>query len=213
MPDLTNAKGQHTGAVLGFLHILFKILDEEQADYLTVAFDVHAPTFRHEAYEAYKGTRKSMPEELREQVPLMKEVLRAMGIATCEGGHGCVSGLRRQRPAADRHRPDPYPDPQDPAGTDDSRRFLRGRCQAGIRGHAGPVHRCESPDGRYVRQYPGRSQGGRKDSHPADPGIRLRGRRIRQPGQDHKTGPEKESDRERGQGPDEPVPCHHKDGL
>ena len=84
MPDLTNAKGQHTGAVLGFLHILFKILDEEQADYLTVAFDVHAPTFRHEAYEAYKGTRKSMPEELREQVPLMKEVLRAMGIATCE---------------------------------------------------------------------------------------------------------------------------------
>ena len=52
MPDLTNAKGQHTGAVLGFLNILFKILDEEQADYLTVAFDVHAPTFRHEAYEA-----------------------------------------------------------------------------------------------------------------------------------------------------------------
>ena len=84
MPDLTNAKGQHTGAVLGFLNILFKILDEEQADYLTVAFDVHAPTFRHEAYEAYKGTRKSMPEELREQVPLMKEVLGAMGISTCE---------------------------------------------------------------------------------------------------------------------------------
>ena len=80
MPDLTNAAGLHTGAVFGFLNILFKILDEEKADYLTVAFDVHAPTFRHEAYKEYKGTRKPMPEELREQVPLMKKVLQAMGV-------------------------------------------------------------------------------------------------------------------------------------
>ena len=80
MPDLTNAAGLHTGAVYGFLNILFKILDEEKADYLTVAFDVHAPTFRHEIYKEYKGTRKSMPEELREQVPLVKKVLRSMGV-------------------------------------------------------------------------------------------------------------------------------------
>ena len=80
MPDLTNAAGLHTGAVFGFLNILFRILDEEKADYLTVAFDVHAPTFRHEAYPAYKGTRKSMPDELREQVPLIKKVLRSMGV-------------------------------------------------------------------------------------------------------------------------------------
>ena len=80
MPDLTNAAGLHTGAVYGFLNILFKILDEEKADYLTVAFDVHAPTFRHEIYKEYKGTRKSMPEELREQVPLMQEMLRAMRV-------------------------------------------------------------------------------------------------------------------------------------
>ena len=80
MPDLTNAAGMHTGAVFGFLNILFKILDEEKADYLTVAFDVHAPTFRHEAYPAYKGTRKAMPDELREQVPLVKKVLRSMGV-------------------------------------------------------------------------------------------------------------------------------------
>ena len=80
MPDLTNAAGLHTGAVYGFLNILFKILDEEKADYLTVAFDVHAPTFRHEMYKEYKGTRKAMPEELREQVPLVKKVLRAMGV-------------------------------------------------------------------------------------------------------------------------------------
>ena len=80
MPDLTNAKGMHTGAVYGFLNILFSQLDELKPDYLTVAFDVHAPTFRHEAYAEYKGTRKAMPEELREQVPLMKKMLTAMGI-------------------------------------------------------------------------------------------------------------------------------------
>ena len=80
MPDLTNAKGLHTGAVYGFLNILFSQLDELKPDYLTVAFDVHAPTFRHEKYADYKGTRKSMPEELREQVPLMKKMLSAMGI-------------------------------------------------------------------------------------------------------------------------------------
>ncbi len=80
MPDLTNAKGLHTGAVYGFLNILFSQLDELKPDYLTVAFDVHAPTFRHDAYAEYKGTRKGMPEELREQVPLMKKMLTAMGI-------------------------------------------------------------------------------------------------------------------------------------
>ena len=80
MPDLTNAAGVHTGAVYGFLKILFKILEEEQASYLTVAFDVHAPTFRHEMYKEYKGNRKPMPPELREQVPLIKKVLTAMGI-------------------------------------------------------------------------------------------------------------------------------------
>ena len=84
IPDLTNSEGTHTNAVYGFLNILFKILDEEKPDYLTVAFDVHAPTFRHEMYEDYKGTRKPMAPELREQVPLMKEVLQAMGIVTVE---------------------------------------------------------------------------------------------------------------------------------
>ncbi len=84
VPDLSNAQGLHTNAVYGFLNILFKILEEEKPDYLAVAFDVHAPTFRHEMYEAYKGTRKAMPEELREQVPVMKDVLKAMGIVTVE---------------------------------------------------------------------------------------------------------------------------------
>ena len=80
LPDLTNSEGKHTGAVYGFLNILFRILEEEHPEYLAVAFDLHAPTFRHKIYEAYKGTRKGMPEELREQVPLMKEMLSAMGV-------------------------------------------------------------------------------------------------------------------------------------
>ena len=84
MPDLVNSTGVHTGAVYGFLKILFKILEEENAQYLTVAFDVHEPTFRHKVYDAYKGTRHPMPEELRQQVPLIKKVLQAMGIVTCE---------------------------------------------------------------------------------------------------------------------------------
>ena len=80
IPELTNSEGLHTNAVYGFLNILFKILDEEKAQYLAVAFDLKAPTFRHKMYAEYKGTRKAMPEELREQVPVMKEVLSAMGV-------------------------------------------------------------------------------------------------------------------------------------
>lgn len=84
VPDLTNSEGMHTNAVYGFLNILFKILDEEQPEYLTVTFDVHAPTFRHKMYADYKGTRKPMAEELRQQVPLIKEVLTAMDIEIIE---------------------------------------------------------------------------------------------------------------------------------
>ena len=84
IPDLSNSEGMHTNAIYGFLNILFKILDEEQPDYLTVAFDVHAPTFRHQMYAEYKGTRKPMAAELREQVPVMKEMLQAMGIVIVE---------------------------------------------------------------------------------------------------------------------------------
>lgn len=82
VPDLTNASGVHTGAVYGFLNIFFKLLDEEKPDYVVVAFDEHAPTFRHKIFAEYKGTRKPMPEELKSQVPLLRRVLDAMGVAT-----------------------------------------------------------------------------------------------------------------------------------
>lgn len=84
IPELTNSEGIHTNAVYGFLNIMFKVLEEEKADYCIVAFDLHHPTFRHKMYAEYKGTRKPMPEELREQVPLMKEILKSMNISIAE---------------------------------------------------------------------------------------------------------------------------------
>ena len=84
VPLLTNKEGKYTNGVYGFLNILFKLLDEEHPNYLAVAFDLHAPTFRHKTFDGYKGTRKGMPEELREQMPLLKEVLEAMHIPIFE---------------------------------------------------------------------------------------------------------------------------------
>ncbi|MDD7113864.1 MAG: DNA polymerase I [Lachnospiraceae bacterium] len=80
LPVLSNTEGVHTNAVLGFLNIMFRYMEEEKPTYLLAAFDRKEPTFRHVKYKEYKGTRKPMPEELREQVPLMKEVLSAMEI-------------------------------------------------------------------------------------------------------------------------------------
>ena len=80
LPDMTNSQGLHTNAVLGFLNIMFKFLEEENPTHLAVAFDLKAPTFRHKMFADYKGTRKGMPDELREQVPVIREVLQAMNI-------------------------------------------------------------------------------------------------------------------------------------
>ena len=80
LPDLTNSAGEHTGAIYGFLNMMFKMIDDEKPSHIMVAFDLHAPTFRHKMYEAYKGTRKPMADELKEQVPRIQEMLKAMGI-------------------------------------------------------------------------------------------------------------------------------------
>lgn len=84
LPDMENSSGQHTNAILGFINILMKIVEEETPDYITVAFDRKEPTFRHKMYKEYKGNRKPMPEELAEQLPKMKEVLQAMKIPFVE---------------------------------------------------------------------------------------------------------------------------------
>lgn len=84
---LTNSEGLYTNAIYGFVNILLKYTQEEKPDYICVAFDVAAPTFRHEKYDKYKAQRKKMPEELAVQMPVLKEVLSAMNInmLTCEG--------------------------------------------------------------------------------------------------------------------------------
>lgn len=86
VPELTNAEGLHTNGIYGFLNILFKILEEEKPGYLCVAFDVKEPTFRHKMYAEYKGTRKPMPQELREQVGVLQDVLAAMQITVVKKG-------------------------------------------------------------------------------------------------------------------------------
>ncbi len=84
MNVFTTKDGQPTNGIFGFVKLLFKIIEDEGPRYLAVAFDVHAPTFRHAMYGGYKGTRKPMPEELSVQVPVLKELLHAMKIKTVE---------------------------------------------------------------------------------------------------------------------------------
>lgn len=84
IPDMTTNDGRHTNAIYGFLNIILKVIEEEQATHICVAFDLKKKTFRHEMYEAYKGTRKGMPEELHEQMPRIKKILQAMHIRIVE---------------------------------------------------------------------------------------------------------------------------------
>ena len=84
---LTNRDGLYTHAIYGFLNILERMEKEEQPEAVCVAFDLHGPTFRHLQYDGYKATRHGMPEELAQQMPVMKDVLRAMNIPIyeCQG--------------------------------------------------------------------------------------------------------------------------------
>ena len=81
---LMTKDGRYTNAVYGFLAIMFKVLDDLKPEYMAVAFDLKAPTARHKLYEGYKATRKGMPNELAEQMPIIKEILQAMNITIIE---------------------------------------------------------------------------------------------------------------------------------
>ena len=81
---LTTKDGKYTNAIYGFLAILFKILEDIQPQYIAVAFDLKAPTQRHKMYSEYKANRKGMPDELAEQMPIIKEILTAMNIDIVE---------------------------------------------------------------------------------------------------------------------------------
>ncbi len=81
VPELTNSEGIHTNAVYGFVNMMLRAIEDEKADHIVVAFDLKEPTFRHKMFDEYKGTRKPMPDDLHEQVPIMKELLKAMNIS------------------------------------------------------------------------------------------------------------------------------------
>ena len=76
---LTTKDGRYTNAIFGFLNILLSLLKECEPDEVAVAFDLKAPTFRHKMYDGYKATRHGMPEELAQQMPVLKDVLDALG--------------------------------------------------------------------------------------------------------------------------------------
>lgn len=80
LPLLTSKAGFHTNACLGFLNIFYKVVNEEEPDYIVLALDENKPTFRHDLYKEYKGQRKPLPAELKEQVPYIKEMIAAMNI-------------------------------------------------------------------------------------------------------------------------------------
>lgn len=80
MPNLSNSEGLFTGAIYGFSNMLFKMIDEIEPDYIVATFDRSKPTFRHESFEEYKAGRKTMPDELRMQFPIVKDMLNKMAI-------------------------------------------------------------------------------------------------------------------------------------
>lgn len=84
LPPFTNREGLHTNAILGFCNILFKLIEQENPEYIIVAFDTKAPTYRHQIYHDYKGTRQKSPDEFNQQIPMLKEVIKAMGIEIYE---------------------------------------------------------------------------------------------------------------------------------
>ena len=81
---LSNSKGQYTNAILGFINIYLKTIEEVQPDHVAIAFDLPAPTFRHKAYSEYKAQRKGMPDELAMQMQPLKELLTYLGITIVE---------------------------------------------------------------------------------------------------------------------------------
>ena len=84
LPPLNNSKGEPVNAVYGFTTMLIKAIGDYKPDYIAVAFDMHAPTFRHKIYSEYKAGRKKMPDDLASQLPILKEMLRLMGICILE---------------------------------------------------------------------------------------------------------------------------------
>ena len=111
---LTTKDGRYTNAIYGFLNILLSLLKECDPDEVAVAFDLRAPTFRHKMYDGYKATRHGMPEELAQQMPVLKELLADLGYRAVLPGHRRprqpAAGEREHHRTAGRHRHGPEQD-------------------------------------------------------------------------------------------------------
>lgn len=178
---LSTKDGQYTNALVGFLNILQKLQDMAQPDHVAVAFDLSAPTFRHEKYAAYKAGRKGMPEELRQQIPVLKQLLPLMGYtlveregyeaddilgtladaAAKEGDCFLATGDRDSLQLVGEHVTVLLAATK--MGRPETTVYDPRRHPGKIRPDAGSAHRSESPDGRHQRQHPGRAGGGGKN--------------------------------------------------
>ena len=190
---LTTRDGLYTNAIYGFLNILEKERSEEKPDALCVAFDLHAPTFRHLRYDGYKATRHPMPEELAMQMPVMKQVLAAMNIPVyaCEGweaddvlgtvgrlceeaGWDCaiLTGDRDSLQLVDEHVSVRLVRTQ--GGQTRTERYT----PDGIRAGAEAPHRSEGSRGRQLGQYPGCSGRRAEDGKRPAEALRYARRRL-----------------------------------
>ena len=175
---LTTKDGRYTNALVGFMNILLKLQAEQNPDEVAIAFDLKAPTFRHKLYDGYKAQRKGMPQELADQMPVLKELLADLGyqMVTCEGyeaddilgtlsaacearGDECVlaTGDRDSLQLIGPHTTVLL------ASTDGQKRdhsHGRSRRAGKIRRFPPTADRCEKPDGRHVRQHSRRDRRG-----------------------------------------------------
>lgn len=194
---LTTRDGLYTNAIYGFLNILEKERSEEKPDALCVAFDLHAPTFRHLRYDGYKATRHPMPEELAMQMPVMKQVLAAMNIPVyaCEGweaddvlghsrpsvrggrvGRAILTGDRDSLQLVDEHVSVRLVRTQ--GGQTRTERYTPDvfRAEYGLEPEA--PHRSEGSYGRQLGQYPGCSGRRAEDGKRPAEALRYARRRL-----------------------------------
>ena len=191
---LTTREGLYTHAIYGFLNILERMEKEEQPEAVCVAFDLHGPTFRHLQYDGYKATRHGMPEELAQQMPVMKDVLRAMNIPIyeCQGWEaddviGTVGKICAQQDwecvivTGDRDSLQLVNDHVhvklviSKAGQTNTTLYTPGGISGGIRLRAEKAHRFEGPDGGFLGQHPRCGGGGAENRQGAAVEIRQPG--------------------------------------
>ncbi len=194
LPPLTTSKGELVNAVFGFCSIVLRGIQDLQPDYVAVAFDLQGPTFRHEQYAEYKATRQRMPDDLRDQFPKVREVVKALRIPVYElAGYEAddVIGTltveaeaprsrhddrdRRPRHAPARHRPHAADD--DAVRRREHDHLRPGPDRRAVRPAARPDDRLQGAQGRPDRQHPGRARGGGEDRGQARSASSGRSRR------------------------------------